>query len=144
MSRSKLDSLLTLTQSFFLSYLQSTRGASSHTVRAYRDALKLFFLYLAGQKHKSIADLDLDGAPERQHFVGEVQTDRLETGHGAKAGVAQNEGTVRSGHSPHSTGCGATISPLRAKVGAVRCGNGVFAWLHERPVSPSNLEEEIL
>jgi len=60
MSRSKLDSLLTLTQSFFLSYLQSTRGASSHTVRAYRDALKLFFLYLAGQKHKSIADLDLD------------------------------------------------------------------------------------
>jgi integrase/recombinase XerD len=60
MSRSKLDSLLTLTQSFFLSYLQSTRGASSHTVRAYRDALKLFFLYLAGQKHKSIAELDLD------------------------------------------------------------------------------------
>ena len=46
MSRSKPDSLLTLTQSFFLNYLQSTRGASSHTVRAYRDALKLFFLFL--------------------------------------------------------------------------------------------------
>jgi len=60
MSRSKPDSLLTLTQSFFLNYLQSTRGASSHTVRAYRDALRLFFLFLAGQKRKSIADLDLD------------------------------------------------------------------------------------
>ena len=60
MSRSKPDSLLALTQSFFLNYLQSTRGASSHTVRAYRDALKLFFLFLAGQKRKSIADLDLD------------------------------------------------------------------------------------
>lgn len=60
MSRFKPDSLLDLTQSFFLNYLQSMRGASSHTVRAYRDALKLFFLFLAGQKRKSIADLDLD------------------------------------------------------------------------------------
>ena len=60
MSRAKPDSLLALTQSFFVSYLQSTRGASGHTVRAYRDALKLFFLFLAGQKRKQIADLDLD------------------------------------------------------------------------------------
>jgi integrase/recombinase XerD len=60
MSRSKPDSLLTLIQTFFLNYLQSTRGASSHTVRAYRDALKLFFLFLSGQKRKAIEDLDLD------------------------------------------------------------------------------------
>jgi integrase/recombinase XerD len=60
MSRSKPESLLTLTQTFFLNYLQSTRGASSHTVRAYRDALKLFFLFLSGQKRKSIEDLHLD------------------------------------------------------------------------------------
>lgn len=60
MSRAKPDSLLALTQSFFLSYLQSTRGASPHTIRAYRDALKLFFQHLASQKRKSIADLGLD------------------------------------------------------------------------------------
>jgi len=60
MSRAKPDSLLTLTQSFFLGYLQSTRGASPHTVRAYRDALKLFFQHLASQKRKPIADLQLD------------------------------------------------------------------------------------
>ena len=60
MSRAKPDSLLALTQSFFVSYLQSTRGASGHTVRAYRDALKLFFLFLAGRKRKQIADLDLN------------------------------------------------------------------------------------
>ena len=60
MSRAKPDSLLALTQSFFVSYLQSTRGASGHTVRAYRDALTLFFLFLAGQKRKEIADLDLN------------------------------------------------------------------------------------
>jgi len=60
MSRAKPDSLLALTQSFFVSYLQSTRGASGHTVRAYRDALTLFFLFLAAQKRKEIADLDLN------------------------------------------------------------------------------------
>ncbi len=60
MTRSEPDSLLALTQSFFLKYLQSTRGASRHTMRAYRDALKLFFLFLAGSKRNSIADLDLD------------------------------------------------------------------------------------
>lgn len=60
MSRAKPDSLLALTQSFFVSYLQSTRGASGHTVRAYRDALTLFFLFLTGRKRKEMADLDLD------------------------------------------------------------------------------------
>jgi integrase/recombinase XerD len=60
MSRSQPNSLLALTQSFFLNYLQSTRGASSHTMRACRDALKLFFLFLAGHSRKTIADLDLD------------------------------------------------------------------------------------
>ena len=28
-----------------------------HTIRAYRDAVKLFYLFLAGQKHKPVADL---------------------------------------------------------------------------------------
>ena len=60
MSRARPDSLLTLTQRFFLDYLQSTRGASPHTVRAYRDALKLFFQHLAGQKRKRMEDLQLE------------------------------------------------------------------------------------
>jgi integrase/recombinase XerD len=60
MSRSEPNSFHALTQSFFINYLQSTRGASSHTMRSYRDALKLFFLFLAGHSRKTIADLDLD------------------------------------------------------------------------------------
>jgi integrase/recombinase XerD len=51
------ESLLALTESFFQSYLRHTRGASVHTIRAYRDALKLFYLFLADQRHKSVADL---------------------------------------------------------------------------------------
>jgi integrase/recombinase XerD len=60
MSHSKLESLFTLTESFFCNYLQRTRGASAHTIRAYRDALKIFFLFLASQRRKPLADLDLD------------------------------------------------------------------------------------
>src|ERR1700674_1427788 len=60
MSRSKSESLLGLTESFFHRYLQNTRGASAHTVRAYRDTLKLFYLFLADQKRKPVAALALD------------------------------------------------------------------------------------
>jgi len=60
MSRTYSESLLGLTESFFRNYLQHTRGASAHTVRAYRDALKLFYLFLADQKGKPVADLALE------------------------------------------------------------------------------------
>ena len=60
MSRLKSESLLGLTESFFHSYLQRTRGASAHTVRAYRDALKLFYLFLANYKHRPLANLALE------------------------------------------------------------------------------------
>ena len=78
MNRSDPDSLLALTQSFFHDYLQSTRGASRHTVRAYRDTLKLFFLFLAGDKHKSIADLHLDNvqAEDVLKFLDHIESKR--------------------------------------------------------------------
>src|SRR6202021_618361 len=60
MSRPGSESLLGLTESFFHNYLQHTRGASPHTVRAYRDALKLFYLFLSNQKRKSMSDLALE------------------------------------------------------------------------------------
>lgn len=60
MNSSKSAPLLSLTESFFDSYLRRTRGPSEHTVRAYRDSLKLFFVFLADQKRKSVADLGLE------------------------------------------------------------------------------------
>ncbi len=60
MSRPKVDTLLTLVQSFFQYYLRGMRGASSHTVRAYRDALRLFLLFASERKKRPIADLTLD------------------------------------------------------------------------------------
>ena len=60
MIRKKRDDLLALVQSFFQSYLRNMRGASHHTVRSYRDALRLFFLFLVRQGRRSVADLRLD------------------------------------------------------------------------------------
>jgi integrase/recombinase XerD len=54
-----VSTLLRLTQSFFQQYLQHTRGASPHTIRAYRDTLRLFFAFLAQQTHRAIDRLTL-------------------------------------------------------------------------------------
>ena len=59
MKRSAHDTLFALVESFFREYLQRMRGASAHTVRFYRESLKLLFEYVATQKAGSVADLDL-------------------------------------------------------------------------------------
>lgn len=60
MTRQKQDHLLALVQSFFANYLNGVRGASDHTIRAYRDTLKLFFMYLSCEKGRSVSNLTLD------------------------------------------------------------------------------------
>jgi site-specific recombinase XerD len=60
MSQKTRDDLLPLVQSFFQSYLRNMRGASHHTIRSYRDAVRLFFLFLVRRGRRSIADLRLD------------------------------------------------------------------------------------
>jgi site-specific recombinase XerD len=54
------DPLLALVESYINEHLRRVRGASSHTVRAYGHALRLFFLFLARRARRSIADLRLD------------------------------------------------------------------------------------
>jgi site-specific recombinase XerD len=58
--RRRTASLLALVQSFFQDHLRSVRGASEHTVRAYRDALRLFFLFAAQHERRPVAELCLD------------------------------------------------------------------------------------
>ena len=78
MKRQKRNDLLSLVQSFFGNYLERVRGASPHTIRAYRDTLKLFFLFLAGQGHRSAADLTLDDvrAEAVLSFLDHVESER--------------------------------------------------------------------
>lgn len=46
------DTLFALVESFFCDYLQKVRGASAHTVAAYRDAMMLFLRFLA--QHRAV------------------------------------------------------------------------------------------
>ena len=51
--------LFALVESFFVEYLPRQRGASRHTVRAYRDALKLLFEFAARRRDREITSLEL-------------------------------------------------------------------------------------
>lgn len=53
------DNLGRLTESFFQEHLSRVRGASPHTVRAYRDALRMFFLHVAEGATRPVARLTL-------------------------------------------------------------------------------------
>lgn len=60
MTRPANNLLPHLVESFFRDHLQNARGASPHTVRAYRDTLRLLLLYLADTKGCTVADLQPD------------------------------------------------------------------------------------
>jgi site-specific recombinase XerD len=60
MKLSGSDELLALVQRFFSDHLRRVRGASEHTVRAYRDTLRMFFAFLADRLKRSVAELALD------------------------------------------------------------------------------------
>ena len=60
MTRHANNPLPHLVESFFRAHLQRARGASPHTVRAYRDSLRLLLLHLADAKGCSVADLQPD------------------------------------------------------------------------------------
>jgi site-specific recombinase XerD len=60
MSSRHETTLLTLVGSYFRAHLLQARGASPHTVRSYRDTLRLLFAFIAQQRHRTLADLTLD------------------------------------------------------------------------------------
>ena len=51
--------LADLVESYFVEYLHRVRSASDHTIRAYRDGLRLFLLFLASKTGRSVANLTL-------------------------------------------------------------------------------------
>jgi site-specific recombinase XerD len=58
--RQNKDPLLAHVQNYFESYLRQVRGASPHTVRAYGNSLRLFFLFLAKRKKSRVENLRID------------------------------------------------------------------------------------
>ncbi len=78
MSRRPLDGLPVLLESFFREHLARIRGASPHTIRAYRDALRLFFIFVAEQSSRSVAHLRLDDLRVERvlAFLSHIETRR--------------------------------------------------------------------
>lgn len=52
--------LLTLVGSYFRDHLVRARGASPHTVRSYRDTLRLLFSFIAHRRGRTVADVSLE------------------------------------------------------------------------------------
>lgn len=77
MSRPALG-LFTHVQSYFTEYLPKQRGASVHTIRAYRDALTLLFKFVSEQRGRGIASLqigDID-ADSVARFLNHIEANR--------------------------------------------------------------------
>ena len=56
----RADPLFRLVETFFRGYLHGTRGASRHTVLAYRDGIRLFLSFVADACSRQVADVRLD------------------------------------------------------------------------------------
>lgn len=59
MSRSSSCGLFAQVEAYFTEYLPRQRGASVHTIRAYRDALTLLFKFVADRRGRGVASLQL-------------------------------------------------------------------------------------
>ncbi len=78
MSPSPIPTLLPLVESYFRDNLIRARGASRHTVRAYRDTLRLLFGFIAAQRARTISDVTLDDlrAPGVLAFLSHLESQR--------------------------------------------------------------------
>jgi site-specific recombinase XerD len=65
-------------QSYFTEYLPRQRGASVHTIRAYRDALTLLFRFVAKRRRRGVASLQLGDidADAVTHFLDHIEAER--------------------------------------------------------------------
>ena len=78
MSKPASQALFALVESFFTGYLPRQRGASVHTIRAYRDSLKLLFEFTAQHHRRDVASLDVADldADAIAAFLDHIETNR--------------------------------------------------------------------
>jgi len=78
MNKPPSQALFALVESFFTGYLPRQRGASVHTIRAYRDSLKLLFEFTAQHRRRDVASLDVADldAEAITAFLDHIETNR--------------------------------------------------------------------
>jgi integrase/recombinase XerD len=78
MTKAEPQALFALVEPFFTKYLTRQHGASPHTIRAYRDALKLLLAFTAEQRGCEIANLQLEhlNADIVASFLDHIEAER--------------------------------------------------------------------
>ncbi len=78
MTAAKSTNVLSLLESFFRNHLIGARGVSPHTIRSYRDTLRLFFSFLAEEEGKNLEKLQLDDINVKSvaNFLIHIETKR--------------------------------------------------------------------
>ena len=78
MNKPPSQALFALVESFFTGYLPRQRGASVHTIRAYRDSLKMLFEFTAQHRRRDVASLDVADldAEAITAFLDHIETNR--------------------------------------------------------------------
>ena len=78
MSKAGPQTLFALVEAFFTTYLPRQRGASPHTIRAYRDTLRLLLEFAAQQRSRAVASLELGDldADMIAGFLDHIETHR--------------------------------------------------------------------
>jgi site-specific recombinase XerD len=117
--KSSAPSLLTLVQSFFQQHLVQALGASPHTIRAYRDTLRLFLEHLARQRHCGVDRLVLSDVTSQQvlDFLMSLETHRGNQAATRNCRLAALRSWVKHllRHDPDHAGQYASILTLPAK-----------------------------
>jgi integrase/recombinase XerD len=72
------QNLMGLTQAFFQSYLAAERGLSPHSIKAYRDSIKLYLNHLSKLRGKKISSIGFDDLTVESvlSFLGSIEKDR--------------------------------------------------------------------
>jgi site-specific recombinase XerD len=103
--------LFTHVQSYFTEYLPKQRGASIHTIRAYRDALTMLFKFVAEQRGRGVAALQLSDidADVVMRFLDHIEAQRIRQQHAIAAGrrsAASSSTSCATTWRTHSSACG--------------------------------------
>ena len=102
MSRPASRSLFAHLRAYFTEYLPRQRGASVHTVRAYRDALTLLLTFVAEQRRRGVASLQLN------EFDADAVTGILDHIETARSNSATTRNCRRARYADSSSTCCAT------------------------------------
>lgn len=81
MKRANKNRLPMLVESYFCDHLQRVRGASQHTIRAYRDTLRMLLIYIASEKKIEIEKLqptDLN-VETIKNYLSHLESNRANT-----------------------------------------------------------------